>query len=83
MTHAEQIIALSEALKGSCWGSEQFRNDLYRFISTELDLMAKRKAVLSAGEVWEMKDGSYLKRPNHKPFSLSNRMQFEGKGEQE
>lgn len=82
MTYAEQVIALSDALKESRWASTQFRNDLYRFISAELDRQAKRKAVLPAGEVWEMVDGSYLKRPNHKPFSLSNRQQFEGKGEQ-
>lgn len=82
MTYAEQVIALSEALTASRWSSTVFRNRLYLLISAELDRQAKRKAVLPAGEVWEMVDGSYLKRPNHKPFSLSNRQQFEGKGEQ-
>ena len=83
MTYAEQVIALSEALTASRWIGTAFRNKLYLLISAELDRQAKCKAVLPAGEVWEIVDGSYLKRPNHKPFSLSNMMQFEGKGEQE
>lgn len=81
-SHAIQVALFSEILKDQTWADSAFRNDVHRFMRTELDFQAKRKAILPAGEVWEMKDGSYIKKPNGNGFSLSNRQQFEGKGEQ-
>lgn len=86
LNNAEQAHLISILVLEADWIGGRNRMAFLDLLKKSLDEKAKQKKKLPAGWVWELPDGSYIKLPNDRNngwYSLSNRMQFEGKGEQQ